>query len=61
MWVEAYIEYWRTLDALNLELDPIRIRVHAPLSSEGLGERDLMRAYGAVAGVAIRTVESRGR
>jgi transglutaminase-like putative cysteine protease len=61
MWVEAYAEYWRTLDALNLELDPIRIRVHAPLSSEGLGERDLMRAYGAVAGVAIRTVESRGR
>jgi len=56
MWVEAYLGEWRTLDALNLGLDPIRIRVHAPDSSEGLGERDLMRAYGAVAGVKLRAI-----
>jgi transglutaminase-like putative cysteine protease len=61
MWVEAYVEYWRTLDALNLGLDPIRIRVHAPESGVGLGERDLMRAYGAVAGVEIRAVEHHPR
>ena len=60
MWVEAHVDYWRTLDALNLALDPIRIRVYAPDSSEVLGERDLMRAYGAMAGVEIRTTRSPG-
>ena len=59
MWVEAYLDEWRTLDALNLGLDPIRIRVYAPDSSEGLGERDLMRAYGAVAGVKVRAIGSK--
>ncbi len=53
MWVEAYVDGWRTLDALDLRLDPIRLRVHAPSASESLGERDLMRAYGAIAGVTI--------
>jgi hypothetical protein len=58
MWVEAYVGEWRTLDALDLRLDPIRLRVHAPASSESLGERDLMRAYGAVAGVTITAIGS---
>jgi len=61
MWVEAYVGQWRTLDALNQGLDPIRIRVYAPQSSEGLGERDLMRAYGVMAGVKIRAVEHQAR
>jgi hypothetical protein len=61
MWVEAYVDRWRTLDALNLGLDPIRIRVYAPQSNEGLGERDLMRAYGVMAGVKIRAVEHQAR
>jgi hypothetical protein len=61
MWVEAYIDQWRTLDALNLNLDPIRIRVYAPESSEGLGERDLMRAYAMMAGVKVRAVDHRAR
>lgn len=61
MWVEAYIDQWRTLDALNLNLDPIRIRVYAPESSEGLGERDLMRAYAMMAGVKVHAVDHRGR
>jgi len=56
MWTEAYVGEWRTLDALDLALDPIRIRVHAPESSESLGERDLLRAYGAVAGVKLRAI-----
>ncbi len=56
MWAEAYVDYWRTLDALDLDLDPIRLRVHAPESSESLSERDLLRAYGAVAGVSIRAI-----
>jgi hypothetical protein len=59
MWVEAYVDYWRTLDALDTSLDPIRIRVHAPAPSEELGERGLMRAYGAVAGVVIHVVDHR--
>jgi transglutaminase-like putative cysteine protease len=61
MWLEAYVDEWRTLDALNLGLDPIRIRVHAPESSEGLGERDLMRAYGVMAGVKVRAIDHRAR
>jgi hypothetical protein len=61
MWVEAYIDEWRTLDALNQNLDPIRIRVYAPESSEGLGERDLMRAYAMMAGVKVHAVEHRAR
>lgn len=59
MWVEAYVDGWRTLDALDLRLDPIRLRVHAPASSESLGERDLMRAYGAIAGVSITALDSK--
>ena len=58
MWVEAYVDEWRTLDALDMRLDPIRLRVHAPAASESLGERDLMRAYGAIAGVTITAVVS---
>ncbi len=59
MWVECYVDEWRTLDALDLRLDPIRLRVHTPASSESLGERDLMRAYGAIAGVTITAVDSK--
>lgn len=58
MWVEAYVDGWRTLDALDLRLDPIRLRVHAPAASESLGERDLMRAYGAIAGVTITALDA---
>ncbi|HET6348227.1 MAG TPA: transglutaminase-like domain-containing protein [Candidatus Krumholzibacteria bacterium] len=61
MWVEAYVDEWRTLDALNLGLDPIRIRVYAPESNEELGERDLMRAYAVMAGVKVRAVDSEAR
>jgi transglutaminase-like putative cysteine protease len=57
MWVEAYVDQWRTLDALNLPVDPIHLRVHAPQGSETLGERDLLRAYGAVAGVSVSVVD----
>jgi Transglutaminase-like superfamily len=61
MWVEAYVDQWRTLDALNLNLDPIRIRVYAPDSNEGMGERDLMRAYAMMAGVKVHAVDHRPR
>ncbi len=59
MWVEAYVDNWRTLDALDQRLDPIRLRVYAPTASESLGERDLMRAYGAIAGVSVTALESK--
>jgi hypothetical protein len=61
MWVEAYVNGWKTLDALNLGLDPIRIRVYAPDSSESLGERDLMRAYAVLAGVKVRAIDHQSR
>ncbi len=59
MWVEAYVDEWRTLDALDMRLDPIRLRVYAPAASESLGERDLMRAYGAIAGVTVTALDSK--
>lgn len=57
MWTEAYVGQWRSLDALNLAMDPIHLRIHAPQSSESLGERDLLRAYGAVAGVDVSAID----
>jgi transglutaminase-like putative cysteine protease len=54
MWVEVYADYWRTLDALNLALDPVRVRIHAPASGGSMGERELMRAYATMSGVRIR-------
>jgi hypothetical protein len=58
MWAEAYVDGWRTLDALDERLDPIRLRVYAPAASESLGDRDLMRAYSAIAGVTITALDS---
>ena len=51
MWAEAYVDYWRTLDALDLNTDPIRVRVTAARSREAVDERGLVQAYAIVGGM----------
>jgi len=51
MWAEAYVDYWRTLDALDLNTDPIRVRVTAASSSAAVDERGLVQAYAIVGGM----------
>jgi hypothetical protein len=54
MWTEAYVDYWRTLDALDLSTDPIRVRVTAARTSEAVDERGLVQAYAVVGGMHAR-------
>jgi hypothetical protein len=51
MWVEAYVDYWRTLDALDPDTDPIRIRIRAAEDERAVDERDIVRAYSVVGGM----------
>jgi transglutaminase-like putative cysteine protease len=57
MWTEAYIDYWRTLDALDLDTRPIRIRVTAARSERAIDETDLVQAYAVVAGMQARVID----
>lgn len=54
MWTEAYVDHWRTLDALDLSTDPIRVRVTAAQTSEAVDERGLVQAYAVVGGMHAR-------
>ena len=54
MWAEVYVDHWRTLDALDLNTDPIRVRVTAASSSEAVDERGLVQAYAVVGGMQAR-------
>ena len=45
MWAEAHVDYWRTVDALDLELDPIRIRLSAAEDSRTLSMLDMTGAF----------------
>lgn len=57
MWAEAYVDYWRTLDALDLDTHPIRIRITVPQSDRAIDETDLVRAYAAVGGLRVRVTD----
>ena len=57
MWVEAYVDYWRTLDALDLAIDPIRIRVATSDDGRAVHERDLIRAYSLVGGLRVTVTD----
>lgn len=57
MWVEAYVDYWRTIDALDPANMPIRIRISAASNERAVDERDLVRAYGVVGGLQIEVVD----
>lgn len=61
MWAEAYIDgAWHTLDALDLDLDPIRIRVSAS-EGEAVDHRALMEAYAVVGGMRVEVVGHQAR
>jgi hypothetical protein len=56
MWVEAWVDGWRSLDALDLDLDPIRIRVSAS-EGETVDHRALMKAYAVVGGMTVDVID----
>ena len=51
MWVEAYADHWRTLDALDLATDPIRVRISVPTDGKAVDERAMVKAYSVVGGM----------
>ena len=57
MWTEAHVEYWRTLDALDLDTLPIRIRLSAAQSDRAFDERDLVGAYDVVGGLRVKVLK----
>ncbi|MDH3197002.1 MAG: transglutaminase domain-containing protein [Candidatus Krumholzibacteria bacterium] len=61
MWTEVYDGYWRTLDALDLDGDPIRIRVTAAGDARAVDQRDLLEAYATVGGAVARVTGSTPR
>jgi hypothetical protein len=58
MWVEAYVDFWRTLDALDLNTDPIRIRIKAAEDERAIDERNIVRAYSVVGGMRASVTAS---
>ncbi len=56
MWTEAYVDYWRTLDALDLATDPIRLRVAASSDRKAMDESVMVRAYDVVGGMKVKVV-----
>jgi hypothetical protein len=57
MWTEAHVEYWRTLDALDLDTLPIRIRVSAAQSDRAFDQKDLVGAYNVVGGLRVKVLK----
>jgi transglutaminase-like putative cysteine protease len=57
MWAEAWVDGWRSLDALDLDLAPIRIRVSAS-QGEAVDHRALMEAYSVVGGMTAEVIDS---
>jgi hypothetical protein len=57
MWTEAYVDYWRTLDALDPETLPIRIRVAASDDERAFDATDMVRAYDVVAGMSVEVLD----
>ena len=56
MWSEVYVDHWRSLDALDLDGNPIRIRVSGAAGNEAVDPRDLVAAYATVGGMTVRVV-----
>jgi hypothetical protein len=61
MWTEVYVDYWRTLDALDLEGNPVRIRISGATGSRAVDERDLVAAYAIAGGMRARVVAHNAR
>ncbi|MCH7548746.1 MAG: transglutaminase domain-containing protein [Candidatus Krumholzibacteriota bacterium] len=57
MWSEAYIDHWRSLDALDLRGDPVRIRISGASGSNAVNPRDIVAAYAVAGGMTVRVVD----
>jgi hypothetical protein len=57
MWTEAYADYWRTLDALDPDTRPIRIRIAASEDERAFDTTDMVRAYDVVAGMSVEVLD----
>jgi len=57
MWTEVYVDYWRTLDALDPAALPIRIRVAASSDERAFDATDMVRAYDVVAGMSVEVLD----
>ncbi len=57
MWTEAYVDHWRTLDALDRNADPIRIRVSASKDASALGLTDMASDYALIGGLKVEVLE----
>lgn len=56
MWVEAFVGHWRSLDALDLDGAPVRLRISTSPDGGAVDERDLMRAYSLVGGMHMDVI-----
>ncbi len=57
MWAEAYDGYWRSLDALDPRMTPIRIRVAGSKDEQAFDGSDLVRAYDMVGGMSVKVLK----
>lgn len=57
MWAEAYDGYWRSLDALDPRMIPIRIRVAVSKDEKAFDGSDLVRAYDMVGGMSVKVLK----
>ncbi|MFQ5510492.1 MAG: transglutaminase family protein [Candidatus Krumholzibacteriia bacterium] len=61
MWTEVYERKWRTLDALDVGANPIRIRVAVSPDERALNEMDVINAYSLLAGIEVEVTDHRLR
>ncbi|MDH3215957.1 MAG: lasso peptide biosynthesis protein [Candidatus Krumholzibacteria bacterium] len=54
MWTEVYVSGWRTLDALDLNTHPIRIRIAASPDERAFDETDVIQAYSLLGDLKVR-------
>jgi len=57
MWVEAYVDGWMTVDALDLGTNPVRLRISVSQDERGLRETEVMNAYSVLGGIDVRIVD----
>jgi hypothetical protein len=57
MWAEAYVDYWRTLDALDSRTLPIRIRISAPAPDSGADDLDYIKDFGMIGGMSVEVLD----
>ena len=57
MWSEAYTGRWQTFDAVDLNNDPVRIRLLTSSDERALNQTDLVNAYGLLGGLTVKVID----